>query len=241
MKTCFLAGSLCAFALTTPSMLHADYLLEACVVSTLSVSAASPTQSATMTCPLFDTAIGTLNNWGFQDLPLFSPDTHSLITIQNNTGADLPSAFVFGFEVNANGFFPDGTALGTFGLGIIAGVPAPVLAPGNSSTFVGSNSGLAVFNQISTSSLSSFEGSGNFVVPLSVTSTDITGNNHDPGIVLVNYSATVEVTNAEVIYGYTPNGAANPPQPPASPEPLSAALMLTGLGSLFALHRLRRK
>ena len=237
------AGLVCSLAFMNPVSARAAVVSAACTISSFTVTNTSPTAAATLTCPQFNSALGTLTDYGFVSNGVnYAPGSSTSVTLQNNTGAALPNQFVFAFQWSSTGTLPGGVPLN--GIGVMTGLSAPVLiSPTDTQTLTGVDFELPVLLSPKTNSLSSFVGNGSFNVPLSIVSKDITFNNYDPGIDLVAYTATVtSLPGLSMMYEYTPAVTGDLPDSfTPAPEPLSAGLAVSGLFALVASRvRLRR-
>lgn len=214
------AGLLCIIAAMNPASLYADSLQVTCSMSAFTVSNVSPAATAALTCPKFNPSLGKLTDyWFLTGGPVIAS---SSLTIQNNTGGTLPNQFLFAFTLLGSTTLPGGVPLS--GVGMAVGFPAPLgLAPSGTLTLMGTNEGLTTFMSPQTVSLSSYLGDDSLVEPFAFVSTDITANNDDPGITLVNYSASVlSPSQLRLTYDYTP-----------VPEPFSAGLF--GVSAIMLL------
>jgi hypothetical protein len=201
-----------------------------CTLDTFNVSAAKPTVSANLVCPQFDPSLGTLTSYGLVAIPNDATIPFATFTLQNNTSSQPTSPFLFAFDIRGVGFLPGGYQIT---LAWLLGARGPVnLPPGATQLFPENPQFLGDLGggTPQVTSLDSYVGTGQLVIPITIQVRDLAPANRDPQIVLQGYSATLTSPAIFLIF--------DPPAP--VPEPASVALLASGLVAL-ALHARKQR
>ena len=221
-----------AFACVLPAF--GTTYVEPCTLSTFSVSMASASASATITCQQFDPSLGTLTDYGF--IPNGGGGVNpASMTFQNNGSSEPVGPFLFGFSITAAGTLPGGEQIAMDWVGgLIAATTA--LSPGSTQTFSsdlyygGITSGADIPQ---TASLDSYIGTGQISIPITISAISIATpgqNPNDPLIALTNFSATVGSPSVALIYDASVS--------PTVPEPATGGLLACSLGvAAFVIRR----
>jgi len=208
----------------------ANSVSAACSLTTTTVSSATPTIAASLICPQFNPALGALFDYSLIVPPNFVPVTPlATFTLQNNSASQPSDQFLFAFDIAAFGTLPGGAAVD---LRYVIGARGPVdLPPGATKSFTANPDFLGDLGPhppVLAFSLSSYIGTGNLNIPISVQSRDLATRNRDPLIVLNDYSVTIVSPNIRIAYDFTP-----------IPEP--ANFTLTAVGLVLLAWRIRNR
>jgi len=226
--------------LATAVSAHAGTVLALnCQTSLTNITPSQASSSSTISCPLFDSSLGTLTQATFLGEGFIDSGS---ITLRNNSGSTtVPNPIVLRVNMQFGPVLGD-SATKT----IIApvSVGGGSLLPNQTTMFLVTYSG-ALSEGIfpATTGLASFvasPGASTFDVPFSIT-TDLIQEGLSGTVSVLDYSLNVwpgsmTIAPSQVIYAYDPA-----PATPGVPEPTTSALVGSGLAGAWLYRRSRSK